>query len=568
MTTSLETVAGTRHAVSAGHYLAGAAAFAILEAGGNAVDAGCAAGLALGVLQPDLVSVAGVAPIVLRTADGVVETIAGVGPWPRATVADHFLRHHGGRMPAGVLRTVVPAAPCAWITALQRHGTMGFAEIAESAIRFAADGFAVHALLAENIAAHADDYRRWPQNAALFLPGGVAPRQGERFVQPDLAATLRHMVAEERAARARGADRIGGLEAARDAFYRGDIAARIAEFFAAEGGWLTREDLAAFRCPVVPPVGIAWRGHQILVGGPWCQGPTLLQALKLAERAGLPMQAHNSPDYLHLVAEVMKIAFADREHHLGDPAFVDVPLEAMLDDTHIARRVAAIDMAHAHPGMMPPLIGTGQPAPAPSTAAAPPVEAGTSYIAVVDRWGGAFSSAPSDASWSSPVVPGLGMVISNRGSQNRTDPSHPAGLAPGKRPRLTPMPALALTPGGGVMPFGTPGNDVQPQALLQVLMNLVVHGMAPQDAVEAPRAASYAFPGSSFPHDHFPHRLNVEARIPEAVREALAARGHLVKTWPERTWLAGSVGLVRRDPARGLVEAAADPRRPAAAIAH
>ncbi len=568
MMTSRETVAGTRHAVSAGHYLASAAAFAILEAGGNAVDAGCAAGLALGVLHPDLVSVAGVAPIVLRTPDGVVETIAGVGPWPRATIPDHFLRHHRGTMPPGVLRTVVPAAPCAWITALQRRGTMGFAEIAESAIRFAADGFAVHDLLAENIAVHAAEYRRWPQNAAVFPPGGVAPRPGERFVQADLAATLRHMADEERAARARGADRVEGLEAARDAFYRGDIARRIAEFYAAEGGWLAREDLAAFRCPVLPPVSLAWRGYEIMVGGPWCQGPTLLQALQLAERAGLAKHPHNSPDYLHLVAEVMKIAFADREYHLADPDFVEVPLAEMLADGHVAQRVAMIDMTQSHPGMMQRLIGVGSDVALAGSALEPPVEAGTSYVAVMDRWGGAFSSAPSDASWSSPMIPGLGMVVSNRGSQNRADPAHPAGLAPGKRPRLTPMPALALTPGGGVMPFGTPGNDVQPQALLQVLMNLSVYGMLPQEAVEAPRVATYAFPGSSHPHDYFPHRLNVEGRIPEDVRNALSARGHEVRVWPERTWLAGCVEVVHRDPTRGMIMAAADPRRPAAAIAH
>jgi gamma-glutamyltranspeptidase/glutathione hydrolase len=563
-----ETVAGTRHAISAGHFLASAAGFAILEAGGNAVDAGCAAGIALGVLHPDLVSVAGVAPIVLRTADGRTETIAGVGPWPRATIADHFMKNHAGKMPPGVLRTVVPAAPCAFITALQRHGTMDFAQVADSAIRFAGDGFAVHELLAENIANHTAEYGRWPQNAAVFLPGGVAPKAGERFVQADLAATLRHMVDEERAARARGADRVGGLEAARDAFYRGDIARRIADFYAAEGGWLACEDLAAFRCQVLPPVSLAWRGHEVMVGGPWCQGPTLLQALKLAERAGLANYEHNSPGYLHLVAEVMKIAFADREYHVGDPDFVHVPLDAMLDDDHIGRRVAGIDLAHAHPGMMERLIGTGRGPELAQGAADPPVEAGTSYVAVVDRWGAAFSCAPSDGSWSSPMVPGLGMVVSNRGSQNRTDPAHPAGLAPGKRPRLTPMPALALTPGGGIMPFGTPGNDVQPQALLQVLMNLAVHGMLPQEAVEAPRVATYAFPGSSFPHDHFPSRLNVEGLIPQDVQDALAARGHVIKAWPERTWLAGCVEVVHRDPTRKMIMAAADPRRPAAAIAH
>jgi gamma-glutamyltranspeptidase/glutathione hydrolase len=552
-----ETVCGTRHAISAGHYLASAAGFAILEAGGNATDAGCAAGLALGVLHPDLVSIAGVAPILLRSRTGEVESIAGVGPWPRATPADHFRTHYGGRMPPGMLRTVVPAAPCAWITALQRHGTMDFATVAEHAIRFAREGFSVYPLLAQNIAAHAEDYARWPSNAAIFLPGGAPPAADSLFVQTDLAATLAFMADEERAARARGAERIAGLEAARDAFYRGDIARRMVAFTQAEGGWLAREDLADFRCPILPPARIAWRGHAIMTGGAWCQGPTLLQALLLAEHAGLAQHAHNSPDYLHTLAELLKLAFADREHHLGDPDFVDVPLDRLLSPAHVASRAALIDPACAHPGLHPPGIAT--------SGATPPVEAGTSYVAVVDRWGGAFSSAPSDASWSSPVVPGLGFVISNRGSQNRTDPAHPGGLAPGKRPRLTPMPAMAITPQGGIMPFGTPGNDVQPQALLQVLMNLVVFGMTPQQAVEAPRIATYAFPGSSHPYEMFPARLNVESRIPEATRAALTARGHDVRLWPERTWLAGCVEMVRQE--GPLLRAAADPRRPAAAIA-
>src|SRR6185295_17911202 len=177
------TVYGTRHAVSAGHYLAAAAAFSILEAGGNAIDAGCAAGMALGVLQPDLVNVAGVAPILIRLANGHVESIAGLGWWPKRLPADIFMREHGGIIPHGVLRTVVPAAPDAWITALERHGTMRFADIAEPSIRFARDGFAVSELLAQSIAEQLPQYRRWPQTAAIFLPGGKVPAIGDKFVQ-------------------------------------------------------------------------------------------------------------------------------------------------------------------------------------------------------------------------------------------------------------------------------------------------------------------------------------------------------------------------------------------------
>jgi gamma-glutamyltranspeptidase/glutathione hydrolase len=560
------TVCGTRHAVSAGHYLAASAAFAILEAGGNAVDAGVCAGLALGVLQPDLVSVAGVAPIMIRMADGKVETIAGLGPWPKSIPPDLFREKHGGKMPPGVLRTVVPAAPDAWITALSRHGTMSFGDIAASAVRFAEEGFAVYALLAANLAKNADGYRRWAQNAAIFLPGGAAPEVGDKFVQADLARSLRYMIDQERAAAGKG--RQAGLQAAHDAFYRGDLAREITDFQKREGGYLTMQDMAEYRSPIVPPLRVDWRGHAVYTCGPWTQGTILAEALLLVERAGLDGLAHNSAAYLHLVAECLKAAFADREYHVGDPDFVHVPMAEMLSPAHIARRVAGIARKHAHPGMPERLIGPGPATlPAASEKSEPPVEAGTSYVCVVDRWGNAFSATPSDGSWTGPIVPGTGLLVSGRGSQNRTDPAHPAGYAPGKRPRLTPNPALVELADGGVMPFGSPGNDVQGQAMLQVLLNLLHFGMEPQAAIEAPRIAGYAYPSSSSPHDYFPGRLSVEARIDPAVRDELAALGHKVAVWPDWTYLAGCVELIRTDPDTGLLSAGADPRRPAYAIA-
>lgn len=559
------TICGTRHAISAGHYLAAAAGFAILEAGGNAVDAGCAAGLALGVLQPDLVSVAGVAPILIRCADGQVESIDGLGHWPRATPPDVFMREHGGRMPPGVRRMVVPAAPDAWITALERHGTMGFGDIAAAAIRFAAEGFATYALLRESIAAHEAEYRRWPQNAAIFLPNGRVPALGERFVQADLARSLSYMVEQERAAAGKG--REAGLAAAREAFYRGDLAREIVRFVQAEGGFLSAEDMAEYRSRIEPVVTRRWRGHDVIACGPWCQGPALIEALLIAERLGLDGLEHNSPDYLHLITEALKGALADREYHFTDPAFGEVPIERLLSEAHVAARTAAIDRQRAHPGMPEPILGRGTQLPSATTSALPKVEADTSYVAVVDRWGNAFSATPSDGSWNVPVVPGTGLVVSGRGTQNRPDPTHPAGVAPGKRPRLTPNPAMVVTRSGGVMPFGTPGGDVQIQAMLQVMLNILHFGMDVQEAIEAPRVASYSFPSSFAPYEYFPGRLAVEARIPQATRLALAARGHEVKDWAEWTWLAGSVEVVLSDPSTGLLRAGADPRRPAYAIA-
>jgi len=555
------TVYGPRHAVSAGHYLASNAAMAVLENGGNAIDAGCAAGMCLGVLLPDLVNVAGVAPILIRLADGRVESIAGLGHWPAALPPDVFMREHGGTIPNGVRRTVVPAAPDAWITALQRHGTWRFEDICQFAIRYAREGFAVFPLLRESILAHRAEYERWESNRAIFLPGGRVPEVGERFVQSDLAATLQYMADEARAAPTREA----GLKAAHAAFYRGDIAAAIVAHQKAEGGWLSAEDLAGFRSRIEPVVRRPWRGHELLTCGPWCQGPALTEALLLAEAAGIGGMAHNSEDYLHTLVECVKLAMADREAFFGDPRFCDVPIVALLSPEHIAARVAGVGV-RAHPAMPAPILGALA-VPEASRLDLPLVEADTSFVAVVDRWGNAFAATPSDGSWNSPVVPGLGIIPSNRGSQSRPDPSHPSGVAPGKRPRLTPNPAMMVTRDGGVMPFGTPGGDVQIQAMLQVVLNVFQFGMELQDAIEAPRFASYAFPSSFAPFDYFPGRVAVESRVAQPVRDGLAARGHEVKDWPEITWLAGAVEAVLSLPEKGLVAGGADPRRPAYAIA-
>jgi gamma-glutamyltranspeptidase/glutathione hydrolase len=557
------TVYGTRHAVSAGHYLAASAGFSVLEGGGNAIDAGVAAGMALGVLQPDLVNFAGVAPILIRLADGTMESIAGLGWWPKTLPADLFMREHGGKIPDGVLRTVLPAAPDAWITALRRHGTMRFADVAAFAIRFAAEGFAVYPLLERSIGSHADEYRRWESNTAVFLPGGRVPRAGEKFVQSDLAKTIQFMADQDRAA---GPDRIAGLNAAHHAFYRGDIARAIVRFQEQQGGYLSMSDMADYTSAIEPVVRRSWRGHELVTCGPWCQGPALQQALALVERVGIDGLAHNSADYLHRIVECLNLALADREYYFGDPKFTDVPVDWLLDPATIDRRAAWMHDDRAF-GEMPAPMDLPNRVMAASTADLPKVEADTSYCCAVDQWGNAFSATPSDGSGNVPVVPGLGITPSGRGSQSRPDPRHPAGVAPGKRPRLTPNPALLVTDKGGVMPFGTPGGDVQIQAMLQVLLNVMHFGMDPQSAIEAPRVASYSFPSSFAPFEYFPGRLAVEGRIDPAVRDELAARGHKVQAWPDWTWLAGSVEAILADPETGMMGAGADPRRPAYAIA-
>ena len=563
------TIAVTRHAIAAGHYLAATAGFAILEAGGNAIDAGCAAGIALGVLQSDLVDVAGVAPIMIYRAEKrEVVTIAGLGAWPRALDPELFMREHGGKIPKGVLRTVVPAAPDAWITALKRWGTMSFGAVAAAAIRLARDGFPMYPLMEASLKRHEADHRGWPSSAAIFLPNGRVPEAGDIFRQTDLAASLQYMADEERAAA--GRRREAGLDAAHDAFYRGDIAKKIVAFMKEQGGLLSAEDLAGYHSPVGPPERRRFGDLEVFTCGAWCQGPVLLQTLALLEGTDLAGLGHNSADYVHRLTEALKLAFADREAYYGDPALVEVPLASLISAEYAAERRKLIRPDRAWPEMPPPgdlgrQAGRGF-GDFPRPSGDPNPEPDTSYVCVADRWGNLFSATPSDGSYGSPVVPGTGLIPSNRGSQSRPDPRHPAGVGPGKRPRLTPNPALAIKGGDHFMPFGTPGGDVQSQAMLQVLLNRFVFGQEVQSAIESPRFASYSYPSSFAPYDYYPGRLAIEARIPEAVIAELQRRGHEIQRWPDWIWTAGAVCAIDVDKKRGVIEAGADPRRAAYAL--
>jgi len=560
---------GTHHMVSAGHHLAAEAGYEILEAGGNAVDAGVAAGIALGIVHSDMVQFAGVAPIMIYLAEEErVVTISGLGWWPRAASIERFVSEFDGRVPAGILRTVVPAAPDAWILALRRYGTMGFGDVAAASIRYARDGFSMHHVMLEYLTAHEDDYRCWPSNEAIYLPGGRPPREGERFVQSDLAASIQHMVDEEAAAAARSG-RDAGLAAARDAFYRGDLARAMVRYHEENDGWLTMEDLAGYESAIEEPVLARLGEVEVYTCGPWCQGPVLAQMANLLDGTDLAALGHNHADYVHTITEAMKLSFADRERHYGDPRFVNVPLGRLLSDTYRHERRALIRLDRAWPGMPPAGLTDERETEAAERAAsrarpaaqAAPASADTSYCAAVDRHGNCFSATPSDVSWESPVIPGTGLCPSSRGSQSWAVPGHASSVAPGKRPRLTPNPAFARWLGRRVMPFGTPGGDVQTQAMLQVLLNAALFGMSIQDAVEAPRFATHSFPNSFEPHGYLPGRLTVEGRIPETTTDDLAARGHDVERlaeWSHRTAGVCAIGL---DLETGIMEGGADPRR-------
>ncbi len=562
---------GTTHVVASGHYLAAQAGYRILEQGGNAVDAGVASGIALNVTLPQLTSFAGVAPIVLYDAgtDKVV-TISGLGRWPQAADLEQFSKKYGGEIPLGMPRSVVPAACDAWLTALEGYGTMTFGEVVAPSIELAERGFPASPNLCRAIESQRDFLATCPSTAEIFMPGGVPLSPGQVVVQKDLAQVFRQLAEVEYSNTHRG--RPGAIRAARDYFYRGDIAEKMVGFCQEQGGMLTMDDFARFSVQEETPQSGTYGDYTLYTCGPWCQGPSLIQILNLLEGQDLRSMGHNSAQYLHTLVESVKLAFADRHDYYGDPDLVDVPLASLLSKEYATHRRQAFDPTHAYSGM--PAAGDPWPfegkvrtrGPVAAEPLSGPMELDTSYTCVVDRWGNAFSATPSDSFLTTPIVPGLGLIISGRGSQTWLDPEHPSCLEPWKRPRLTPNPAMVFKDGKPYMPFGTPGGDMQVQAMVQMFLNIVEFGMDTQQAIEAPRARSNSFPNSFWPHVYYPGLLNVESRVDREVGEGLAKLGHDVQWLPQWTSEAGGLCGIVIDRDRGILVGGADPRRDSAAV--
>lgn len=553
-----------RHYVAAsGHYLATAAAMRILARGGNAIDAGVAAGICINVLLPDLTSFGGVAPImVYHQQTGELRTLSGLGCWGKSATIDFFNEHHGGEIPIGVRRSVVPGAPDSWLTALARYGKLTFEEVVTPAIELCEGGYQVYPSLSRNISKEIESIRQWPSTAAIYLRNGEAPASGDVLIQHDQAQMFRRLVAAERAASGRG--RAAAIEAARDEFYRGDVGKEIADFISSEGGFITEADLADFHVDIEEPVHTVYRGIDVYDTGPWSQGPIIPQTLNILEGYDLRWLGHNSADYIHTVSEALNLAFSDREAYYGDPKFVDVPLDVLLSKGYAGHQRERIDPKRAFGEMPEPgdvghngyRRGTRLQASDLKT----PVQPDTSYVCVVDSEGNAFSATPSDGIGSTPIVPGLGIICSGRGSQTWLDPNHASALQGGKRPRLTPNPAMAFRDGKLFMPFGTPGGDMQPQSMIQVFLNIVEFEMDPQEAIEQPRFGTYNHPDSFWPHAYRPGLLKLESRISVGAIEELRARGHEVDLWPEWTRTAGNVCAIVVDHERGTLTGGADAR--------
>ncbi len=571
-------VMGRYGAIAAGHFTATGCGHHILTRGGNAIDAGVAAGIALNVLLFDRTNFAGVAPIMIyHAASESLVTLDGLGVWPALSSLEYFQEHHEGQLPPGIMRSLTPGAPDAWLSALAQYGSLTLGEILEPAYQLAHAGAPVSAGVAHGLQRVAERYHELdPEAQRIFFPGGRAPQAGDLLTQEDLGQTFRALMDEEARARKNGASRPEAIMQARDLFYRGWIAKKISKFHQEQGGWMRYHDLAGHRVEMANPLHTTYHGYDVYTCGPWCQGPLLIQFLNILENFDLDAMAHNSAEYLHTMLEAMHLALADRENYYGDPRVVDVPVEGLVSKAYAREQAERIDPRRAW-GHMPnpgnPWSFQGEnhrriePVDISRYQLRGEVGQDTSYVAAGDQWGNLFSATPSDPVFDTPIIPGLGFSLSGRGSSSRIHPGHPSALAPGKRPRLTPNPAMVFQNGNPLLAFGCPGGDIQTQGMLQFFLNLVHQGCNLQAAVERPRVMTYNYPSTFAPFTYYPGRVDVENRIADQVRGELARLGHDVRVLEDYSMTASSVHAVAINQINGMLLAAADPRREGAAWA-
>ena len=571
---------GTHGAVAAGSEYATEAGMRMYFTGGNAVDAGIATMLAAAVTEFHHFGMGGESPILVRTKDGKVHAVAGVGTMPKMATAD-FFRNRRNRpdeivdapsdkgmrdwVPvAGILCALVPGMIDAALVTLKEYGTKSFAEAVEPAIELA-DGYPMDELGSLFINSTKGYLEKWPSSQRVFLPQGRAPFPGEMFHQPDLARTLRAMADAEKKALAGGANRGKAMDAVRDYFYRGDIAHRMDAFSKANGGLLRYEDMAAFHLEPEDAVSTTFQGYTVYKPGFWSQGPAMIEALNILEGFNLVNMGVNSADYIHTMVEALKLAYADRDTYYGDPKFNHIPTERLLSKDYGAERRKLISMNQASMEFRPGQGLMPNPPKHPFYDDIPRYKIDdatrakdTTCVDAIDKDGMAISITPSGA-WLPSVIAGdTGIPLTERAQSFLLVDGHPNVLAGGKRPRVTLSPTIVVNPAGTVIALSTPGGDNQDQALLQVLFYNILFGMNSQYAVEAPRFQSEHLVSSFDNHAMTPGSLLVDERTPQPVIDELKKRGHLVEIRSRYSSGAAPV-MVRLDSALGKVEAGADP---------
>jgi len=567
-------IVGRVGVVAAGRHFAVAAGMRMLARGGNAIDAGVAATFAAGVTEISHFGMGGEVPIIVYLADRrEVFVVSGQGTAPSKALVESFRRSRG-IPPNGPSAGTVPAVVDALCLALTEFGTMSLADVLSPAIELA-DGFPWYDFLTLYLRPEVERLAAFPTAARIYLPGGSIPAVGSVFRQPDLARTLRALVeAEQQNARA---GRKAAIHAARDRFYRGDIARRIAAAVRDAGGLLTEADLAAYKGRVESPTrGVFTAPHgtlELFKTGFWGQGPVLLQALALLDGADLERMGHNSTAYIHTVTEALKLALADRDEFYGDPDFAKVPAVGLLSAAYTADRRKMIDPLaannQARPGDPWKFQGSSTASPRVLTAlsvvpadGALPKALDTTNIDVADAKGNLFSASPSSAWFAGGtfIAGDTGVPLGNRMQAFVLDEGHPNVLMGGKRPRTTLSPTIVLRDGKPYLALSGPGGDSQDQQALQTLLNIAVFNMRPQEAIEAPRFNSFHYRESFRDHRFHAGVLQVEDRIDPGVVEALRRLGHQV-TATGPFMIDTGAALAGVDPVHGTLIGAADVRR-------
>jgi len=598
-------LAGTFGMVASTHWLASAAGMAVLEKGGNAFDAAVATGLVLQVVEPHLNGPGGEVPVIgFSAAAGETFVLDGQGPAPAAATLDAFGALGLDLVPGtGLLAACVPAAFGTWMLLLERYGRLRLRDVMEYAIGYARNGYPMLPSASAAVAAVAETFREhWPSSADVYLRDGAAPAAGSRFANPGLADVYNRILDEAEAA---SGDRSAQIEAARVAFYEGFVASAIIGFLSRaevmdvtgrrHRALLTGADLAGWRASVEAPVTLDYHGLTVCKTGAWGQGPVFLQQLALLDGFDLQSMGPGSADFIHTVTECAKLAFADREAWYGDPRATDVPLDELLSPSYAAQRrrlvgaEASADLVPGAPGGAEPRLpgyaaarfaggaagagvtgaagladgghrghGAGEPVAQAANPLAPELGPGdTCHLDVADSFGNLVSATPSGG-WlqSSPVIPGLGFCLGTRAQMFTLTPGLASTLAPGRRPRTTLSPGLALRDGQPYLAFGTPGGDQQDQWTVGFFLNHVLFGMNLQQAIDAPAFHTDHFPSSFYPRGSVPRSLAAEARLPEPVLDELRRRGHVVTVMPP--WSLGRISAVARD--HGFLYAGANPR--------
>ncbi|MBZ2180511.1 MAG: gamma-glutamyltransferase family protein [Acidobacteriota bacterium] len=547
-------VRGTKEMVAAANNFEVEAGFRVLAAGGNAVDAGVASTLAAAVTEQARFGLGGEMPLIITMKGKPPIVISGVGTAPKLATVDYYTKRKAEfweeddrKVPIpgeGIRAAILPGVMDGLLLALQKYGSKSFAEVAQPAIEYA-EGFPIGEEFSTFIRNGERLLAGWPTSKKFFLPNGEAPAAGTMMRMPDLAKTLRELATAEKKTRGNRAKKI---QAVRDYFYRGPIAQKIAKFSEENGGLIRFEDLKGFSAIEDTPRTTTYRGYTIVKPGFWTQGPVMLQALNILEGFDLKAMGHNSPALLHTEIEAVKLAFADRDAHYGDPLFSKINEKLLLSKEYAAERRKLINPDKADMGSRPGKVAEEH-----------NNVQDTTCVNVVDRFGNAFNATPSGA-WLPSVIAGdTGIPLSGRLQSFVLTKGHANELAPGKRPRVTLSPTTVLKPDGSLhFVMSTPGGDNQDQAMLQVLINLIDFGMGPQQAVEAPRFQTEHFYSSFAHHEFVPGRLRVEGRVSRSVIEALRAKGHMVT--PSGDWSNGSAPTVilLKD---GILDGGADPRR-------